>query len=103
MVEDTYQQPPAASLLSKTRIVSNTFSCANASIAMAPPGPSPMTATRLTPISRDECRIDGSLYVVRMPDHCLVLKIEATRLVEIRATLGDPVFRRRHPTIGMVP
>lgn len=41
---DTYQQPPAFSLRSKTRMISNAFSCAKASTAIAPAGPAPMIA-----------------------------------------------------------
>lgn len=44
----THQQPPGASLLSNTRMTSNAFSFANASMVMAPPGPKPITATRFT-------------------------------------------------------
>lgn len=44
---NAYQHPPESSLRSKTRIVSNAFSCARASIAVAPAGPKPITATLL--------------------------------------------------------
>lgn len=44
----THQQPPALSRRSNTRITSKVFSCARASIVIAPAGPAPMTATRLT-------------------------------------------------------
>jgi hypothetical protein len=44
----TYQHPPGASRRSKTRMRSNAFSLARASIVMAPAGPVPMIATRLT-------------------------------------------------------
>lgn len=59
----TYQQPPGASLRSNTRIVSKAFSCAKASIAMAPPGPNPIIATRfaviLAPYAwRDRCLVN---------------------------------------------
>lgn len=42
-----YQHPPGASRRSNTRMVSNTFSCARASMVMAPAGPAPITATLL--------------------------------------------------------
>lgn len=45
-----YQQPPGPSRRSNTLITSNAFSRARASTAMAPEGPAPMTATRLTGI-----------------------------------------------------
>src|ERR1044071_9056272 len=43
-----YQHPPASSRLSNTRITSKAFSWARASMAMAPAGPAPITATRFT-------------------------------------------------------
>jgi len=43
----TDQHPPAFSLRSNTFIVSNAFSCAKASTAIAPAGPAPMMATDL--------------------------------------------------------
>lgn len=50
-----YQQPPGPSRRSNTLITSNVFSCARASTAMAPEGPAPMTATRLTGILGRGC------------------------------------------------
>ena len=43
----SYQQPPACSRRSNTRIVSKTCSRASASTHIAPAGPAPMTATLL--------------------------------------------------------
>lgn len=42
----SYQVPPAIPFRSKTRIVSNACSLTRASVAIAPAGPAPITATR---------------------------------------------------------
>jgi len=55
-----YQTPPITGLLSKTRILSNTCSLTNASVAMAPLGPAPITATLETLIGIVFCTILNS-------------------------------------------
>lgn len=67
LIPKTHQHPPGPSRLSKTRMRSNVFSCANASTAMAPAGPAPMTATLLTDDKDGMFSTTTTVKVVQMP------------------------------------